>query len=71
MLTNASAGIPQGGVNWIVQLSLNPEGAYFIGLKIGRRSAELVQIPHEGVHEAVVVVDDEDPVSHRRWTAAD
>ena len=27
MLTNASAGIPQGGVNWIVQLSLNPEGA--------------------------------------------
>lgn len=27
MLTNASAGIPQGGVNWIVQLSLNGEGA--------------------------------------------
>lgn len=27
MLTNASSGIPQGGVNWIVQLSLNSEGA--------------------------------------------
>lgn len=27
MLTSASAGIPQGGVNWIVQLALNGEGA--------------------------------------------
>ena len=27
MLTNASSGIPQGGVNWIVTLSLNGEGA--------------------------------------------
>jgi len=27
MLTNANAGIPQGGVNWIVQLALNGEGA--------------------------------------------
>src|SRR5690606_8182618 len=31
-----------------IPMSLNPEGAYFIGLKIGRRSAELVLIDFIG-----------------------
>src|SRR5258708_19804270 len=31
-----------------IPMALNPEGAYFIGLKIGRRSAELVLIDFLG-----------------------
>ena len=40
MLTNANAGIPQGGVNWIVQLSLNPEGAAIFEKVTGNLAAK-------------------------------
>ncbi|MGI6851489.1 ROK family transcriptional regulator [Mesorhizobium sp. 1B3] len=37
-----------------VPMSLNPEGAYFLGLKIGRRSAELVLIDFLGAVRAMI-----------------
>lgn len=37
-----------------IPMSLNPEGAYFLGLKIGRRSAELVLIDFLGAVRAMI-----------------
>lgn len=37
-----------------VPMSLNPDGAYFLGLKIGRRSAELVLIDFVGTVKAML-----------------
>ena len=37
-----------------IPMSLNPEGAYFLGLKIGRRSAELVLIDFLGSVRAML-----------------
>ncbi|MEO3998486.1 ROK family transcriptional regulator [Mesorhizobium sp. CAU 1732] len=37
-----------------IPMSLNPDGAYFLGLKIGRRSAELVLLDFLGVQRAML-----------------